>query len=92
MKPIMQGYVTMVLRKYFWCRLGKPGDKHPDYEAQVEIEKLLPRERKRLQEGAYIVLLKGGTWRFLRIKPFTQKEIKAVKARAAKRFAEIGWR
>ncbi len=88
MKPILQGYVTMVLRKYFWCRLGKPGCKYTEYEAQIEIAKLSERERKLLRQGAYISLLKGGTWRFNRLK-WTKKEIKAAMIRGAALFSKF---
>jgi hypothetical protein len=85
MKPILQGYVTMVGRKTFWCRLARPGQRYTEYEAQVEMAKLTERERTFIHEGAYLSLLKGGTWRFSRLM-WRKKDIEAFKARGAKLF------
>lgn len=86
MKPIAKGYVTDIARKYFWCQL-RIGDE--DVVAKVAISKLSSRERPLLAEGAYLVLLKGGTWRFLRLKPWTRKEIEAARTRAKKMYRDL---
>lgn len=88
MIPIAKGYVISVGRKRFWCRLKIRGK---DYDAEVEIAKLSDRERPLLCEGAYIMLLKGGSWRFLRLKPLTKKEIKAARKKGAELAKAIGW-
>jgi len=90
MKPIAKGYVLSVGSKSFWCRL-KMCDTQDEVEAQVAIAKLPERERRLLTVGAYLQLLKGGTWRFLRLKPWTQREIREAKQRARETARALGF-
>jgi hypothetical protein len=55
------------------------------------ISKLSERERPLLREGAYVWLLKGGTLRFLRLKPLTKSQIAAVRRAGTELARRIGW-
>ncbi len=72
MKSIADGYVLSVQRKNFWARLIANGT---EFDAQIVINSLSKRDRNLLQENAYICILKGGSIRIRRLKPWTKKEI-----------------
>ena len=91
MRSILTGYVLSVGRKTFWCRLHEPGKKKHSLEANVAISKLTAREKPFLKVGAYVSLLKGGTWRFVRLRPWSRREVMAAKARAAELAKAFGW-
>lgn len=81
MKAIATGYVSKICRKTFYWRFKLSSGLNTTHEGQVRISKLNLRERKLLSDGAYLSLLKGGTFRFLRHK-ITKREVKAAMKRA----------
>ena len=71
MKSLAQGYVLSVGRKYFWARITI---NESEVDMKMPIAKLSLREKAFLAVGVYLHLQKNGKWRFLRFKPFTQRE------------------
>jgi len=81
MKPIACGYVVKVCRKTFYWRFLTENGLGVVHEAQVLIAKLSAKELPFLRAGAYLNLLKGGSFRFSRLK-WTKLEIKEALDRA----------
>ena len=79
MKIIAKGYVTDVGRKYFWARMTIDGD---TIDVKAPIARLPLREKPLLASGAFLYLLKRGTFRFVRFQPMTKREIERGKSEA----------
>lgn len=88
MKPIARGYVISVGRRYFWWHFTVGRGLNVEHEAQVAIAKLSPRERPFLAEGAYLNLLKGGTFRFCRLR-WKARDLDRARKRANRLFRKL---
>jgi len=98
MKPIAEGYVDGIKRKTFWCTMEFT-DKNIHnvfrFEAQIYKSKLSKTEAPFLCEGAYMMILKGGTIRFNRGAKITKKQIREAEERArkiCKDWENLGWK
>jgi hypothetical protein len=67
-KAIAKGYVLSVHPKTFWWRFRLQRGLGVWHDGQVFRRKLGKRERPFLQPDAYVSLLKGGTFRFSRVR------------------------
>lgn len=82
MKPIAKGYVISVHRKNFWWRFRLQRGLGVWHDGQSRISKLSNRERRFLQPGAILALLKGGTFRFNRAR-WSKRDIQHARKYAA---------
>lgn len=82
MKVIASGHVFDINVTSFWCRMETQDGNR--FDAEIDIDKLSKRERPLLAEGAYVSILKGGTIRFTRTKPWLLREIVNAKKQAKK--------
>ena len=80
MKPIASGYVFEINRLSFWCRMEDKKGLH--FDVEIDRKKLSEQEKRFLDVGVPLSVLKGGTIRFTRIKPWTKQEIQLAKKRA----------
>ena len=88
MKPIARGYVLSVARKTFWWRFKTASGFGVPHDGQVRIDQLSQRERPFLAPGAYLDLLRGGTFRFSRAR-WKKRDIERAKKRAHRLFTSI---
>jgi hypothetical protein len=99
-----EGVVTEVNGATFVARLLDLSGSRPDQEAEIYIDEVSPRDRKRLAAGAIFYWYIGyrdeangdreraSRIRFRRLPPLTTAEVEAARQRAAAMRARLGWR